>query len=135
VICALGPLKHWRISLHGKSYPQLRVGVIVQLPVVIDPIQDRAFDGPARHGPLMPAMQGARRLDKVTRQWRDLADRRLEHFTELYQSGRWKHHYTKERFASLMVDVIKATKVWRELASRPVAERVAARDDDLRPAA
>jgi len=83
----------------------------------------------------MPAVQGSHRLDKVTRQWHKLADRRLEYFIELYQSGRWKHYYTRERFALRMLDVIKAAKVWGELANRPVTERLAARDDDLRPAA
>ena len=83
----------------------------------------------------MPAVQGSHRLDKVTRQWHDLADRRLDYFIELYQSGRWKHYYTRERFALRMLDVIRAVKVWGELADRSMAKRLAARDDDLRPAA
>jgi hypothetical protein len=83
----------------------------------------------------MPAVQGARLFDKIACQWQALADRRLAYFIELYQSGRWKHYYTRERFALRMLDVIKAAKVWGELADRPMAERLAARDDDLRPAA
>jgi uncharacterized repeat protein (TIGR03809 family) len=88
----------------------------------------------------MPKTPGAPRLDEIIHKWRDLADRRLDYFTELYRSGRWKHYYTRERFATRMLDVIKAVKVWGELAERASAEQVlvqqsAARDDGLRSAA
>jgi hypothetical protein len=88
----------------------------------------------------MPATLGGPRLDEITHKWRHLADRRLVYFTELYRSGRWKHYYTRERFAMRMLDVIKAAKVWGELAERASAEKTfaqqpAARDDRLRPAA
>ncbi len=88
----------------------------------------------------MPATQGEPRLDEIARKWRDLADRRLAYFTELYRSGRWKHYYTQERFALRMLDVIKAAKIWGELAERPqgqppLAGQIGARDDQLRPAA
>ena len=88
----------------------------------------------------MPAVQGAARLDKVTQKWRDLAERRLAYFTELYRSGRWEHYYTPENFTVRMRDVIKAAKVWRDLADRTMAEQIlaerpASRGDDLRPAA
>ena len=82
----------------------------------------------------MPAVQGGPRLDVIARQWHDLAERRLAYFIELYRSGRWTHYYTQERFAVRMRDVIRAVKVWRELAGGR-AEQPAARDDDLRPAA
>ena len=88
----------------------------------------------------MPAMQGGIRLDEISQKWRDLAERRLAYFTELYRSGRWKHYYTRESFALRMLDVIKAAKVWGELADRTLAAQVlaeqrAARDDRMRPAA
>ena len=54
----------------------------------------------------MPAVQGAHLLDKITCQWQALADRRLAYFIELYQSGRWKHYYTRERFALRMLDAL-----------------------------
>jgi uncharacterized repeat protein (TIGR03809 family) len=83
----------------------------------------------------MPAMQGAPRFDRVVRQWRDLAERRLKDYTELYRSGRWQHYYTQEQFRLRMRDVIKAVKIWRELADRRRIEQPAVRDDELRPAA
>jgi uncharacterized repeat protein (TIGR03809 family) len=88
----------------------------------------------------MPALQGGRRFDAISRKWCDLAERRLVYFTELYRSGRWTHYYTREDFTLLMRDVIRAVKVWGELADRacaaqPCAEPPAARDDDLRTAA
>ena len=82
----------------------------------------------------MPAVQGGPRLDEIARKWHDLAERRLAYFTELYRSGRWKHYYTQERFALRMLDVIKAAKVWGELAA-PAANSRRCRDDELRPAA
>jgi hypothetical protein len=83
----------------------------------------------------MSAVQGGFRRDETARKWRDLADRRLAYFTELYRSGRWKHYYTQERFALRMLDVIRAAKLWEDLAGRPRGEPAAARDDHMRPAA
>jgi uncharacterized repeat protein (TIGR03809 family) len=88
----------------------------------------------------MPAVQGGLRLDEISRKWRDLADRRLAYFTELYRSGRWKHYYTPDTFAERMRDVVKAAKVWSNLADRTSAEQILAeqptlRDDKFRSAA
>lgn len=84
----------------------------------------------------MPTLQGEVRLDVIARKWHNLAERRLAYFTELYRSGRWRHYYTQERFALRMLDVIRAAKLWADLAgseARP-GQRMA-RDDELRPAA
>src|SRR5471030_1046572 len=72
----------------------------------------------------MPKASGVARLDEISLKWRALADRRLAYFTELYRSGRWKHYYTKESFEVRMRDVIKAAKVWAELADRTFAARI-----------
>jgi len=70
-------------------------------------------------------------LDTIARKWSDLAERRLNYFVELYRSGRWKHYYrTEQDFALRMLDVIKATRRWAELAPTKAADK-----DDLRPAA
>ena len=69
---------------------------------------------------------GALRLDEISNKWRGLADRRLAYFTELYRSGRWKHYYTPESFASRMREVIKAAKDWNDLADKTLAGRVLA---------
>jgi uncharacterized repeat protein (TIGR03809 family) len=76
----------------------------------------------------MPHMPGADRLDKASRKWRDLAEKRLAYFVELYQSGRWQHYYTHERFAMRMLDVIKAAKTWGELAEQAPATKAVDRD-------
>ncbi len=89
----------------------------------------------------MSAVQGSdARLGEISRKWRDLADRRLAYFTELYRSGRWKHYYTQEDFVARMRDVVKAAKVWSDLADRSLADQILAeqspsRDDRMRPAA
>jgi uncharacterized repeat protein (TIGR03809 family) len=83
----------------------------------------------------MPTVQGAPRFDRVVRQWRYLAERRLRDYTELYRSGRWRHYYTQEQFRLRMFDVVRAVKIWRELAGRPRVGQPAGRDDKLRPAA
>ena len=72
----------------------------------------------------MPKTPGTPRLDEIAYKWRNLADRRLAYFTELYSSGRWRHYYTNESFEVRMRDVIKAAKVWAELADRTFAARI-----------
>jgi uncharacterized repeat protein (TIGR03809 family) len=74
----------------------------------------------------MPKPTGGARLDEITLKWRDLADRRLAYYTELYRSGRWTHYYTKEDFELRMRDVVKAAKTWRDLADRSFAGRILA---------
>jgi len=83
----------------------------------------------------MPAPPSGPQLQFVTRRWHRLAERRLEYFVGLYRSGRWQHYYTREHFAIRMLDVIKAARVWAELAGQPPAQQPRADDDRLRPAA
>lgn len=91
----------------------------------------------------MQASPSRPRLDQIALKWHDLAQRRLDYYTELYRSGRWRHYYTQERFAMRMLDVINAARTWRALAGlaheapldRSSAERPARRADEMRPAA
>jgi uncharacterized repeat protein (TIGR03809 family) len=55
----------------------------------------------------------------VARKWRDLADRRRDHFIELYRSGRWTRYYTEEQFLQRMREVIRASEIWARLAQAP----------------
>jgi uncharacterized repeat protein (TIGR03809 family) len=73
-------------------------------------------------------MQGGSPLDEISLKWRDLAQRRLDYFTELYRSGRWTHYYTAEAFTERMRDVVKAAKAWRHLAERADAEQILSED-------
>jgi hypothetical protein len=68
----------------------------------------------------------------MTRQWLELAERRLAYYDELYRSGRWARYFaTEEHFARRMIDVITVCKTFRRL----VARQARAREDNLRPAA
>jgi len=67
-------------------------------------------------GCLMPDQQAPRPYDRLAHKWRDLADRRREHFTDMYRSGRWKHYYTEEEFVVRMREAIQAANVWRRIA-------------------
>ena len=78
----------------------------------------------------MPAKPGPR-FDEMSRQWCDLAERRLVYYAGLYQSGRWRRYYTPEAFAQRIIDVMKAVTVWRGLAGQASASD----NNDLRPAA
>ena len=87
----------------------------------------------------MPAPPSGPHLQNVARQWHALAERRLAYFLALYRSGRWQHYYTRERFAALMLDVIKAARVWSELAGQAQGQTQTHRPqtarEPLRPAA
>ncbi|MGN6571267.1 MAG: hypothetical protein ACTHLO_07620 [Pseudolabrys sp.] len=67
----------------------------------------------------MPAGTNDPRLEKVTRKWLDLAERRLASYEDLYRSGRWRHYYpTEALFAVRMLDVIKVVKTLRRVTER-----------------
>ena len=79
----------------------------------------------------MPARQSSQRLDRITRQCLELAERRLAYYDELYRSGRWTRYFaTQEHFARRMLDVVTVCKTFRQLLARQ-----AARENGLRPAA
>jgi uncharacterized repeat protein (TIGR03809 family) len=59
----------------------------------------------------------------LAQKWRELAERRREHFAELYRSGRWRHYYTEEQFVAQMREVVRAAEEWARIApSRVTAE-------------
>jgi len=81
----------------------------------------------------MPALPGVPRFDDLVRRWLELAERRLNYFSELYRCGRWRRYYTPEQFADRVVAVMKSVAVWRELAGKPPAEPSG--DNGTRPSA
>lgn len=82
----------------------------------------------------MPQLAGTVRFDLIARKWHALAKRRLLHYSELYQSGRWTHYYaTSEEFAAHMLDVVRAAKIWARLAGEEPAATNG--KDDLKSAA
>jgi hypothetical protein len=63
---------------------------------------------------MLPAHE---RLEKATRRWLDLAERRLAYYDALYRSGRWRRYFASETlFARRMLDVITVTQSFRRLA-------------------
>ena len=75
----------------------------------------------------------------IARRWHTLATRRLAYYDELYRSGRWRHYYANHHdFALRMLDVVRAAKIWAELAGAPPAAQPAPatkRPNKLRSAA
>ena len=86
----------------------------------------------------MQTLPGGHSIEEIARKWHDLAQRRLEYYTELYRSGRWRHYYTEDRFAIRMLDVIAAARKWDALTGAPASQPSEDRsrhDDKMRPAA
>lgn len=82
----------------------------------------------------MPAIPCGLRVERIARQWHDLAERRVVYYNELYRSGRWERYFrTREQFALRMLDVIAVAKAFSKLAGEPPS--LSSRHDDLRTAA
>ena len=58
----------------------------------------------------------ARTRQDIARQWRSLAERKRQHLTELYHSGRWRRYYTEESFLAQMRETARAAEAWDALA-------------------
>ena len=56
--------------------------------------------------------------------WRLLAERRLEHLTELFESGRWRRYYSERAFLENIQEAKAAVALWRDL-SMPQAPEAA----------
>jgi uncharacterized repeat protein (TIGR03809 family) len=46
------------------------------------------------------------------RKWYALAERRRNHFVELYRSERWRRYYSEDAFRAHMKDVIQNVETW-----------------------
>jgi uncharacterized repeat protein (TIGR03809 family) len=62
----------------------------------------------------------ARGRDIVAR-WCGLAERRLEHLTELFESGRWRRYHGELAFLENIREAKVAVETWRNLLSREAA--------------
>jgi uncharacterized repeat protein (TIGR03809 family) len=69
----------------------------------------------------MPGPTELRPYEQLAQKWRDLAERRREHFADLYSSGRWRHYYTEEQFIEQMRGVVRSVEAWARLASPTVS--------------
>jgi uncharacterized repeat protein (TIGR03809 family) len=59
----------------------------------------------------------ARRRDVAAR-WCGLAERRLEHLTELYETGRWRRYHSEVAFLENVQEAKSAVETWRNLSLR-----------------
>ena len=73
----------------------------------------------------MTHRNGAARSADVLGRWRQLAEQRLEHLTELFESGRWRRYYGELAFLENIREAKVAVETWRGLSTpRAVAEPV-----------
>jgi hypothetical protein len=66
------------------------------------------IDGPAH-----------RRFATIAQKWRDLVEKRRDHFAELYQTGRWQTLFVEEDFVRHTRAVAGLVDRWTKLAPRP----------------
>jgi len=55
------------------------------------------------------------RYQRALERWRALAERRLEHMTVLYESGRWQRYFSEEQFIGVIRETRAAVDVWRKI--------------------
>ena len=73
----------------------------------------------------MTHRNGAARTADVLGRWRQLAEQRLEHLTELFESGRWRRYYGELAFLENIREAKVAVETWRGLSTpRAMAEPV-----------
>jgi len=58
----------------------------------------------------------ARGADVLGR-WRMLAEQRLEHLTELFESGRWRRYHSERTFLENIKEARSAVETWRGLST------------------
>ena len=59
----------------------------------------------------------AKRRDVVAR-WCALAEARLEHLTELFETGRWRRYHSERAFLENIQEAKTAVEIWRGLSTR-----------------
>jgi uncharacterized repeat protein (TIGR03809 family) len=57
----------------------------------------------------------------IVARWCDLAERRLEHLTELFESGRWRRYHSEVAFLENVQEAKAAVETWRNLLLREAA--------------
>jgi uncharacterized repeat protein (TIGR03809 family) len=59
--------------------------------------------------------QQIRASHDMARRWQALAERRREHFADLYASGRWRKYYREHAFLAQMHETARMTAAWAEV--------------------
>jgi hypothetical protein len=65
----------------------------------------------------MTHRNAARDADVLGR-WRILAEQRLEHLTEMFESGRWRRYHSEQALLENIKEAKFAVATWRELSAR-----------------
>jgi hypothetical protein len=65
-------------------------------------------------------------LRKTAEKWRDLAERRRDHFRELHRSGLWRLYYDEEEFVARLRDIARNCDRWQMLVeeTQPIGDAV-----------
>jgi hypothetical protein len=58
------------------------------------------------------------RGQQIVERWRVLAEQRLEHLTELFETGRWRRYHSEHSFLENIQEAKTAVEAWRKLATR-----------------
>jgi uncharacterized repeat protein (TIGR03809 family) len=61
------------------------------------------------------------RAQEILDRWCALAEQRLEHLTELFETGRWRRYHSELSFLENIQEAKKAVETWRSLATREAA--------------
>jgi uncharacterized repeat protein (TIGR03809 family) len=54
----------------------------------------------------------------IVARWCSLAEQRLEHLTELFETGRWRRYHTERAFLENIKEAKTAVETWRDLLTR-----------------
>jgi uncharacterized repeat protein (TIGR03809 family) len=57
----------------------------------------------------------------IVARWCNLAEQRLEHLTELFETGRWRRYHTEREFLENIQEAKAAVATWRDLLNREAA--------------
>src|ERR1700761_1328195 len=55
---------------------------------------------------------------ELVSRWCDLAERRLEHLTDMYETGRWRLYHSERAFIENIREARAAVDVWHDLLTR-----------------
>jgi uncharacterized repeat protein (TIGR03809 family) len=64
---------------------------------------------------------GVARGQEILERWRALAEQRLDHLTELFETGRWRRYHSELSFLENIQEAKSAVETWRRLATREAA--------------
>jgi uncharacterized repeat protein (TIGR03809 family) len=69
----------------------------------------------------LDAARGQERAQEILDRWCALAEERLDHLTELFETGRWRRYHSESSFLENIQEAKSAVETWRRLATREAA--------------